>query len=258
MHAEMRLLPQVIVDARTLPAPAVVSPTEHLMITSKLLCNPCNLVIESVNATCGINITTVGTHGKSYPGWKMPALDIPEGKEIERGVQVRLSTQHVAVMEVKREMAAKTLHDEGGFTIPRPTKDQKAEHSQTVLLSVGADRLDQDAPALFSAKGLRDFSKEVSAMQAPRPVQIRGATVAKRQTMASEPATLPAQRPQVLGEGSLLAAQRADVQAQYLHLRVGLEALPAPALSPTFQDNTHLHPKPEKGPAPHSPRGGPE
>jgi len=66
IHAEMRLLALAADDT------ARSTTRTGFIATSKLMCSPCDEAVKIVSEVNGANITTVGTHGKTYPGWKYP------------------------------------------------------------------------------------------------------------------------------------------------------------------------------------------
>jgi len=99
-HAEMNLLPEVIKEG------------EGTIITSKSLCNPCNIYIEEVNKTLGTKIKTIGTHAKTYPGWQWPERH--KGSDHCRDAfRARIDGQRVAKKEHKYQSDVSTSKPRG-------------------------------------------------------------------------------------------------------------------------------------------------
>lgn len=64
IHAEMRLLGNVVTELTK------AEDKSGFIATPKLMCSPCDETVTVANEIYGIQIDTVGTHGKTYAGWR--------------------------------------------------------------------------------------------------------------------------------------------------------------------------------------------
>lgn len=86
VHAEIKLIPYVIEDTLNKPE------REQYIITSKLLCGTCDLIVKNVKDVYGVGINTTGMYGKSYTKWYIPS-GMPKSisRSLERAVQYQLN-----------------------------------------------------------------------------------------------------------------------------------------------------------------------
>lgn len=167
MHAEMRLLPTVVRDAKGKEG------FDPVIITSKLMCNPCDIAIGVVNTDprLGVKIRTTGTHGKSYPKWVAP--EIPDFS-LEQEVTLELENQCRALQQVKQQAklgkvlveSPRDQGEEAEAELPWQRKTTAAErkrHEKTIYASAGFTHLASDEPAL-----LKDSRELVEYIQSVR------------------------------------------------------------------------------------------
>ena len=147
IHAEMRLLGSVASDLTS------TKEKRGFIATPKLMCSPCDEEIGIVNARLGIQIDTVGTHGRTYAGWKhAPGVSIDVRRELER--------RYITANKERTVLATRMIPDEPTLLSERGGKSLLVITSKVLegrAVAVGAARLG-DARSVAPMKGAPELA----------------------------------------------------------------------------------------------------
>lgn len=110
VHAEIKLLTKIINK----------KDEKSLIITSKLCCNACKNCINSAQDILKKKIKTIGTHGKTYPGWKFPKelhskLLIDLNKKLKRDYNILIQKRSKIIQKSKETFSQFNQPDAEGF-----------------------------------------------------------------------------------------------------------------------------------------------
>lgn len=133
IHAELQILPTIVDD---------ICFSQHQqanrIITSKLMCAPCDLAIQETNQLLGAarkpQITTIGTHGKTYPVHTknqtlLPHINIENGSQIEIKVRQRISDKYTELKGIINSKNKLTFNKQSnaqkikGIVLYKPAKE---------------------------------------------------------------------------------------------------------------------------------------
>ncbi len=206
MHAEIRMLPSALLDARTRQMPdyqsSLLPPT---IITSKLLCNPCNIAVDFAAREYGVEMQTVGTHAKNYTGWVDISLASIGEDALSHRINTRVREELTRQFDTSEEIRAgsreghRLIGDEpAALKHIRPTGDSR-QISKTASRDQGGDDdaggpggkdKDRKEPQKAPTHIVASSTKPSTAQPAERPsassdAAVANATMAGRMALTS-------------------------------------------------------------------------